>query len=737
MTFIPSYRSTPLQNIYATQDRLIRNIKLHDYFFNDDDNNNYNHRFRNRSFTLPSSWIPPDRKISDTTLRTVDNIVTSTENFLKRYRIVNNRNVFLRNFRDNLTSAERKAISELRRNQNIIIKPADKGSATVVINKSAYINEIYRQLHNPSYYRKLDQPIYSANIDNINSILQEMHDDGYITDKELLFLRARPSDNQRKFYVLPKIHKPRDKWPQPGKMPEGRPIVADTNSESYRVSKFIDYFLRPLSILHPSYIKDTYDFIDRISLRHIPKGSFLVTGDVTSLYTNMDIQRTLNIVRNTLISHPAVNRPDDYLLRLLDITLKNNDFEFNGEYFLQTKGIAMGKSFAPSLADLYLTEFDYICSNGYMVKPQLFHRFLDDIFFIWSGTVQQLMEYQDFINSIIPDIKVSLSWSSDNIDFLDTTVYKHYGSDYDTILTKVHFKPTDTHQLLHRGSFHPRHTTTGILKSQLLRFRRISSCRADYNDACRILFSSLRLRGYSTRYMRKMKTYVWNLSTTIKSNNTTDKDVLPIVIPFNDVGTGLIRLWRNILNNNSIFCNTRFINAYTVGRNLSKLLVSNQINRTTTTSIRPTNILPNGCFCCHGPRCKVCNRLVTGSTFVSSYNGRSYTVRGHITCKSTNLVYLITCRRCNLQYVGQTSRSLADRTNDHLSYIRNSKLNTPTGLHFNQPGHQLSDFSIMGIDHLISLTSTNLPIFERKWQQLLQTHFPMGINQANSALLSS
>jgi len=38
------------------------------------------------------------------------------------------------------------------------------------------------------------------------------------------------------------------------------------------------------------------------------------------------------------------------------------------------------------------------------------------------------------------------------------------------------FKPTDTHQLLHGSSYHPKHTTKGILKSQILRFKRISSC---------------------------------------------------------------------------------------------------------------------------------------------------------------------------------------------------------------------------------------------------------------------
>ena len=693
-------------------------------------------------FTYPSSWTPADWKITDCTLRTVDNIVKATESYIRRHRVIDKptgRYVALRSCRDNLTPSERSAIAELRRNSDIVIKPADKGSATVVVDRSAYITEAYRQLHNPHYYRKLDRAIYPDNINRINPVLQQMCDDGHITAKQLSYLCAKPTDGHRKFYVLPKIHKPRDKWPQPNRMPEGRPIVSDSGSESYRVSEFIDYYITPLSILHPSYIKDTSDFIAKIRLQHVPKNALLVTADVTALYTNMDIPRTLEIVRETLLQHPETNRPDDYILRLLEITLYNNDFEFNGEFYLQTCGTAMGKSYAPGLANLYMKKVDDAAIAGHAVHPRLYHRFLDDIFFVWADTVQQLLDFQAFLNGIIPGISITFSWSEEHVDFLDTTVYKEYGSDDDILLTKVHFKATDTHQLLHRGSFHPRHTTIGILKSQLLRFRRISSCRADYDEACNVLFASLGRRQYSARCMRRMKSTVWNLPTVDRRPHT-NEDILPIVVPFNDVGTGLACLWRNIIADNGLFSNTRIINAYTVGRNLCRTLVSSKLTPTDRPD-RPNtphnaDRPPEGCFRCDSTRCRVCDRLTAGATFRSSNNNRVYRVHGHITCRTTNVVYLVTCRNCHQQYVGQTSRSLADRTNDHLSYIRTHKLNTPTGLHFNQPGHSLQDFSIMGIEHLPTSSSTALPIFERKWQQLLQTHYPNGINQIKEHLLN-
>lgn len=54
-------------------------------------------------------------------------------------------------------------------------------------------------------------------------------------------------DVPRLFYLLPKIHKPREKWTVPGLIPTGRSIVSDFGSESYRVAEYIDYYINPLS----------------------------------------------------------------------------------------------------------------------------------------------------------------------------------------------------------------------------------------------------------------------------------------------------------------------------------------------------------------------------------------------------------------------------------------------------------------------------------------------------------
>ena len=81
------------------------------------------------------------------------------------------------------------------------------------------------------------------------------------------------------------------KWSVENKMPPGRPIVSDCGSDSYRWSELIDYYLKPLSNIHPSYIKDTNDFLDKLRELEVSQDALLVTFDVESLYTNIQPER--------------------------------------------------------------------------------------------------------------------------------------------------------------------------------------------------------------------------------------------------------------------------------------------------------------------------------------------------------------------------------------------------------------------------------------------------------------
>lgn len=59
--------------------------------------------------------------------------------------------------RNNLSTRERLALDRLTNNRDTIIKPADKGGATVILNTTDYRQEAKRQLDNDMYYKRIQE----------------------------------------------------------------------------------------------------------------------------------------------------------------------------------------------------------------------------------------------------------------------------------------------------------------------------------------------------------------------------------------------------------------------------------------------------------------------------------------------------------------------------------------------------------------------------------------------------
>lgn len=154
----------------------------------------------------------------------------------------------------NLTTGEKRALKELRNNTNIVIKPADKGNATVILDRAHYIGEGLRQLSVRDHYHPLEGLVYLETAKEVENILEDMVQKRVINGKQKKYLMGEGPPRPRLFYLLPKIHKEPAKWSIPFVVPPGRPIVSDCNSETYCTAEYIEHFLNPLSTRHPSYL---------------------------------------------------------------------------------------------------------------------------------------------------------------------------------------------------------------------------------------------------------------------------------------------------------------------------------------------------------------------------------------------------------------------------------------------------------------------------------------------------
>ena len=139
-----------------------------------------------------------------------------------------------------------------------------------------------------------------------------------------------------------------------------------------------------------------------------------------------------------------------------------------------------------------------------------------------------------------------------------------------------------------------------------------------------------------------------------------------------------------------------------------------------------------GMFKCEDKRCKVCDSVVVGNTFRSLVSGRIFHINHRFNCGSPGVVHLITCKKCDKQYVGNTVTPFRKRFNNHKSSLnrfgKGQKEICGKHLysHFYTEGHLgIKDLSVMIID----VTNVNNPT-EREsfWIEKLCTYIPTGLN---------
>ena len=95
-----------------------------------------------------------------------------------------------------------------------------------------------------------------------------------------------------------------------------------------------------------------------------------------------------------------------------------------------------------------------------LLKPWVWLRYIDDIFFVWTHGEESLQQFREHLNDFHPGLQVN---------FLDVIV-KLQEIEF---LADLYCKKTDCHQYLHYDSCHPEHMRNPCVYSQGLRINRL------------------------------------------------------------------------------------------------------------------------------------------------------------------------------------------------------------------------------------------------------------------------
>ena len=126
--------------------------------------------------------------------------------------------------------------------------------------------------------------------------------------------------------------------------------------------------------------------------------------------------------------------------------------------------------------------------------------------------------------------------------------------------------------------------------------------------------------------------------------------------------------------------------AYRQPPNLKRILIHSKVKVNTATTLQ-------GNFKCYTKRYRICNVIDTRPSLTLPET-TSIVIPGSFSCYSSNVVYLISCKKCcngEGNYIGETSTKFRLRINKHKSSIRNNTPGHPVANHFNKNNHTAND----------------------------------------------
>ena len=219
-------------------------------------------------------------------------------------------------------------------------------------------------------------------------------------------------------YGLPKIHKPGTPL---------RPILAAYNTPTYPISKFLIPLLQEYTTNEHT-LKNSYDFFHSITNFTHNNPFFLTSFDITSLFTNIPVDQTIDIICDQIFC--TTDRYHGFTLGefkdLLTVACKESFFLFNNVAYQQCDGVQMGSPLGPTLANAFLCHFEtsWLDNCPLAFKPIYYKRYVDDTFIIFRDQ-SHAPAFLNFLNAQHSNIEFTMETERNNsLSFLDLQITK-------------------------------------------------------------------------------------------------------------------------------------------------------------------------------------------------------------------------------------------------------------------------------------------------------------------------
>ncbi len=211
-----------------------------------------------------------------------------------------------------------------------------------------------------------------------------------------------------KFYGLPKIHKLG--------LLTIRPIISNCGLYSDAVMLKMKSILN-LLLWGTTSIANSYQLVGYLKNAKFEEDDVLLSFDVSSLFTRVPAQDTIQIVEERLTE--LRNLPHDPLseitslknpaiLKLLKLVLNQCFFTWDLVLYKQKSGLPMGSRLSPILANPYMEHIEHQVLCTTINVPKIYFRYVDDIFLLWNRRRGDYQKFLALLNAQHSDIELQI-----------------------------------------------------------------------------------------------------------------------------------------------------------------------------------------------------------------------------------------------------------------------------------------------------------------------------------------
>ena len=260
----------------------------------------------------------------------------------------------------------------------------------------------------------------------------------------------------------------------------------------------------------------------------------MVSFDVASLFTNVPLRETIEIILSRLFPSPVSTYKGfgvaDFR-KLLELAVVDSFFTFDGRTFQQLDGVAMGSPLGPIFANIFMSNLEdsFLINRSPPVSPSFYCRYVDDTFATFDSE-EQAGSCLDYINGWHPNVRFTMETENNNsLSFLDVSILRTNN----TFVTSIFRKPTHTGLGIHFYNFNSFRFKLNALRSLISRGFKISSTYKICDEEINFLFDYFNNNGFPTKlFWKEVKHFLHSIYSPPVPTSTVPKLQFYVSLPF-------------------------------------------------------------------------------------------------------------------------------------------------------------------------------------------------------------